>query len=539
MSQAFDGDFPAASRAAPILARNVVAASQPLAAQAGLRMMRLGGNAVDAAIAAAAALMVVEPVSSGPGADALALVWHQSRLSALNASGRSPLAGLATSTDGKVAELGWPSVTVPGAVAGWAVLAEKFGSLPFPQLLEPAKDLAREGFAVTPTISRVWRGLLPMYLKFPEVLRQFFPGGRGPEPGAVIRFPHLARSLELIAETRGAALYSGELARRIVDHAHATGGSISARDLECHRADWVEPLRLNYRGVTVNEMPPNSQGIAALIALGILEYFDLAQYPVHSADSIHLQIEAMKLAFAETYAHVADPAAMSVDTGELLAAQRLKLLATRISPHEARTLPQTVAPASGGTTYLAAADESGMMVSYIQSSGPGFGSGIMVPDSGIVLQSRASAFNANSGHPNGHGPGKRPFHTNCPAVLTANGDALMSFGLMGWSMQPQAHVQFAVRAIDYRQDPQAILHAPRWRVALAEPAILLEPGLKELVGTALAARGHQIVETEKFLGASTPFGSHLMFGGANMVCRTEGGYIAACDPRRDGAPAGF
>ena len=520
-----------------MLAGNVVAASQPLAAQAGLRLMRQGGNAVDAAIAAAAALMVVEPVSSGLGADALALVWHRSRLSALNASGRSPLAGAASPSGDKIAELGWPSVTVPGAVSGWAALSERFGCVPFRLLLEPALELARDGFAVTPLISRVWRGLQPMYLKFPEVMRQYYPEGRGPEPGTVVRFPQLSRSLEAIAETCGAALYTGELARRIVDHAEATGGTLAARDLELHRADWVEPLALDYRGVTVNEMPPNSQGIAALIALGILEHFDLAQYPVDSADSIHLQIEAMKLAFAETYAHVTDPVAMRVDARELFSRDRLRLLASGISLREARI--QTVAPASGGTTYVAAADESGMVVSYIQSSGPGFGSGVVIPDSGIALQSRGSAFSPDAGHPNCPAPGKRPFHTNCPALVTANGSVLMSFGLMGWSMQPQAHVQFVVRAIDHGQEPQAILDAPRWRIALAEPAILLEPALEKAAATGLAARGHRIVRTEKFLAASTPFGSHLMFGGANMVCRTGAGYFAGCDPRRDGSPAGF
>ena len=527
------------SNSGPLSARNVVAASQPLAAQAGLRMLHQGGNAVDAVIATAAALMVVEPVSSGLGADAFALVWHGARLSALNASGRSPRASLAVSAGSKIPELGWPSVTVPGAVSGWVALADKFGSLPFPVLLQPAVELAREGYAVTPLISRIWRGLLPMYLKFPEVVRQYYPGHRGPEPGTQVKFPHLARSLEMIAETRGAALYSGELARRIVDHANATGGSIRADDFASHSADWVAPLQHRYRGVTLHEMPPNSQGVAALIALGILEHFDLAQYPVDSAESVHLQIEAMKLAFAETYAHVADPAAMRVDPGELLAPQRLKLLAGRISPRLVRFPPRMPAPVSGGTTYLAAADASGMMVSYIQSSGPGYGSGIMVPDTGIALQSRAGAFLADPGHPNSQGPGKRPFHTNCPALVSTNGEAWMSFGLMGWSMQPQAHVQFLVRAIDHGQDPQTVLNAPRWRIALDEPAILLEPGWSERVAAGLTALGHRIIKTEKIFSASTPFGSHLMFGGANMVCRTADGYVAACDSRRDGAPAGF
>ena len=528
----------APSRLAPsrhLVARNVVATSQPLASRAGLRMLEMGGNAVDAAIAAAAALMVVEPVSSGLGADAFALVWDGNRVHALNASGSAPQARRAT----PLADLGWPSVTVPGAVAGWAALSKKFGALPFRELLQPAFELARDGYAVTPTISRVWRGLLPMYLKFPEVLKQFYPGGRGPEPGSVVRLPQLADSLDTIGATHGAALYSGDLARQIVAYARSSGGDIGMEDLASHRADWVEPLSVNYRGARLHEMPPNSQGVAALIALGILAHFELAQYSSDSADSMHLQIEAMKLALADVYAHVADPQAMRIDVAELLDSQRLKTLAQCISTSEARFPVQATAPQSGGTSYLASADASGMMVSYIQSSGPGFGSGVMVPDTGIALQSRAGAFHSDPRHPNAYAPGKRPFHTNCPALLTVDREAHMAFGLMGWTMQPQAHVQFVVRAVDYGEEPLAILAAPRWRIAFLQPAILLEAGCDPAVAANLAARGHRIDSTEKWLPAATPFGSQLMFGGANLVTRVEDGYSAICDTRRDGAPAGF
>ena len=515
----------------------VVAASQRDAAAAGAEMLRRGGTAVDAAIAAAAALTVVEPVSSGLGSDAFAIVCHQSHVFALNASGRSPQAPIDV-PKGRIPEFGWPCVTTPGAVSGWAALSDKFGKLGMTELLQPAIELARDGYEVTPTIARVWRGLAASYVKCPEVVRQFFPNGRGPDAGARVRLPELARSLELIGESNGASLYDGELAARIVEYSGGTGGTLRKEDLSSHRAEWVEPLHASYRNARLHEMPPNSQGLAALIALGILEHFDLTSKPADCAESVHLQIEAMKLAFVDTYAHVADPAAMQSGLEELLSPLRLQTLAARISLREARFPATGTTPAGGGTTYLCTADANGMVVSYIQSSGPGFGSGIMIPGTGIALQNRGSAFDSDTRHPNAYAPGKRPFHSNCPALLTAHPETLMAFGCMGWSMQPQAHVQFVVHAIDHRWTPPEILAAPRWRIAVAEPAIVLEKGFSNATVKGLVERGHRIVETEKFFAASTPFGSHLMFGGANMVCRVRNGWIAACDPRRDGLPAG-
>ena len=538
MMQSFAWDSSYHSRRSPVLAANVVAASQPLAAQAGLAMLAKGGSAADAAIATAATLMVVEPVSSGLGSDAFALISHRGEMVGLNASGRTPSAPVPNYSGGKISDFGWPSVTVPGAVSGWVSLSERFGKLPFAELFEPSIRYAEEGFIVTPVVARVWRGLKAQYLKFSEVLECFYSDGTSPAPGTRTTLPLLAQSLRKIAATKGNAFYHGELAECISAYSHTTAGHLAYRDLAAHRAQWVTPLSIKYRGATLYEMPPNSQGIAALIAMGLLEHFDLSQYQVDSADAIHLQIEAMRLALADTYECVADPGSMTTDVDELLSTDRLAQMAKKIFVAEAR-FPSAEINRSGGTTYLTAADRDGMIVSYIQSSGHGFGSGLVVPGTGIALQNRANAFHPNPLHVNAYAPNKRPFHTNSPAMMSRADGSMMSFGLMGWSVQPQAHVQFVTRAIDGKQMAQAILDAPRWRLAIEEPAIVLEAELASLVGAELARRGHTVVTTERFMSASTPFSSHLMFGGANLIEQINDGYVAASDPRRDGAAVGF
>ena len=538
MAQSFAWERPHSLRGTPVMAANVVAASQPLAAQAGLAMLAKGGSAADAAIAAAAVLMVVEPVSSGLGADAFALVSSRGEIVGLNASGRTPAVPAAGFNGGKISDFGWPSVTIPGAVSGWVSLSERFGKLPFAELFEPAIGYAEKGFLVTPMVARIWRGLKVQYLKFPDALACFYCNGASPAPGTRAALPLLAESLRKIAATKGVAFYRGELAERIAAYAKTAGGHLTADDLAAHRGQWVTPLRMNYRGATLYEMPPNSQGIAALIAMGLLEDLNLSQYDVDSADSIHLQIEAMRLAFAETYTHIADPDAMATSVDELLSTARLAALAKKISITEAR-FPGVETNRSGGTTYLTAADREGMIVSYIQSSGLGFGSGLVVPGTGIALQNRASAFHPHPRHVNAYAPNKRPFHTNCPELLVREDGSVMSFGLMGWSVQPQAHVQFVTRAVDGKQTAQAILDAPRWRLAVEESAIVLEPDLAARIGADLEHRGHTLISTERFTPASTPFGSYLMFGGANLIEQVKDGYIAASDPRRDGAAVGF
>jgi len=521
-----DWSLPYPSRRSPVLARNVVAASQPLAAQAGLRMILQGGNAVDAAIAAAVALTVVEPTSNGIGSDAFAFVWDGKKLHGLNASGRSPAAWTPEHFAGcrTMPNRGWDSVTVPGAVSAWTALSERFGKLPFEKLFEPAVHYAREGFPVSPVIAQQWAAAAGILGHLDDFARAFLVRGRAPEAGETWSFPDQASTLERIAATKGEAFYRGDLAERIAAHAKTAGGLMTAQDLAEHKADWVDPVSANYRGVTLHEIPPNGQGLAALIALGILQHFPLSEFPADSADSLHLQIEAMKLAFADVHRYVADPRAMDLDPRRLLDPDYLALR-TRLIDMKKAGSPVFGKPHGSDTVYLAAADESGMMVSFIQSNYEGFGSGVVVPGTGISLQNRGFGFTLEEGHPNRVGPRKRPFHTIIPAFVSRDGDPLMSFGVMGGPMQPQGHVQMIVRIFDYAQNPQAAADAPRWQV-LDGTHVTLEPDVPEATVAELARRGHRITR-----GPNT--------GGAQLVVRLAGGYLAASEPRKDGHAAGF
>jgi len=525
-----DWQLPYPSRRMPVFARNAVATSQPLAAQAGLRMLLNGGNAVDAALACAIALTVVEPVSNGIGSDAFAMVWDGKRLQGLNGSGRSPaawtpdrFAGLAT-----MPERGWDTVTVPGAVAAWAELARRFGKLPFESLFEPAMTYARDGFLVTPDVARQWELQEDLLMDQPGFREAFLPGGGAPAAGKVFRFPDQAQTLQRIAETGGNDFYCGDLAKRIAACAAGQGGALTLEDLAAHRADWVEPLGQDYRGVRLHELPPNGQGLAALMALGILSQWDMAGFPVDSADSLHLQIEAMKLAFADVYRHVADPAAMSLEPAALLDPGYLARRARRIDLARAQEFGHGVPPDSG-TVYLAAADAGGMMVSFIQSNYSGFGSGVVVPGTGIALHNRGRAFSLQPDHPNRVGSRKRPFHTILPGFVTRDGAPLLSFGVMGAAMQPQGHVQLMVRLFDYGQNPQAACDAPRWRV-MQGLEVWVEPGFGSDVIDQLKRRGHRVAV------AKTP---SLDFGAAQAIFRLEEGYAAASEPRRDGQAVGY
>ena len=536
----FEWDLPYGLRRIPVFAGNVVATTQPLAAQAGLAMLRQGGNAVDAAIATAATLTVVEPISCGLGSDGFVLVWDGERVRGLNMTGRSP-AAMPEQFPGldAVPWNGWETVTVPGVVAGWAALSKEFGRLPFARLFEPAVNYARDGFLVSPTIARVWGGLKLAFRKYPDIMRTYYPDGEPPEPGSLVKLPDHAKSLETIAMTSGEDLYRGRLAEKIVDHARNTGGWLSREDLAGHVPEWVEPLTIEYRGVELHEMPPNSQGLAVLSALGILNHFDLPSYPVDSADSIHLQIETLRVVLADLAPHVAEPAVMRVDAKSFLDADYLKRRAADIALDTAR-FPSRGVTADAGTTYVAAGDASGMMVSYIQSSGRGWGSGMVVPGTGIALSARGHWFSPDPAHPNRIGPGKRPFNTNIPALVTRDGRPVACFGLMGGHAQPHVHVQFMTRLIDYEQDPQKTVESPRWRLAVDEPAILVERGMDPAVHRELERRGHRIVATETHYPAgNSPFGNAILFGGAQMIYRLEDGYIAASDPRRDGQAVGF
>jgi gamma-glutamyltranspeptidase / glutathione hydrolase len=526
----FDWDLPYASRRMPVLARNVVATTQPLAAQAGLRMLLRGGNAVDAALACAIALTVVEPVSNGIGGDAFGLVWDGERLTGINGSGRSPAAWVPTRFAGLQAmpERGWNAVTVPGGVSAWVELSKRLGRLPFPDLFEPAIEYALDGFLVTPDVARLWELQGPLLFGQPGFAEAFLPGGRSPRGGEVFRFPDQARTLARIAETSGEAFYLGDLAERLVHHSNAHGGALTLNDLANHRADWVDPLGMDYRGVRLHELPPNGQGLAALIALGILAHWDLAKFPADSAGSLHLQIEAMKLAFADVYRHIADPLAMTLEPEALLDPDYLAQRARRIDPARAQHFRHGIPPDSG-TVYLSAADASGMMVSFIQSNYTGFGSGIVVPGTGVALHNRGRGFSLIPGHPNQVGPRKRPFHTILPGFVTRDGEPLMSFGVMGAAMQPQGHLQMMLRIFENCQSLQAACDAPRWRV-LEDLDVWIEPGFSPGVLDELGRRGHRLTVAKP---------ASLDFGAAQLVYRLQDGYAAASEPRRDGQAVGY
>jgi gamma-glutamyltranspeptidase/glutathione hydrolase len=523
----FDWSFPYAWPRKPVLAANVVCTSQPLAAQAGLRMLAQGGSAVDAAVATAITLTIVEPVSNGIGSDAFAIVWDGKRLHGLNASGRSPAAWTPDYFGGNaVPALGWNSVTVPGAVSAWVELHTKFGKLPFEKLFEPAISYGRDGFLVSPTIAEQWAAQVPLFKDQPGFAEAFMPAARAPKPGERFRFTDHAATLEKIAASNGETFYRGELADKLAAHAAANGGAMRASDLGAHRADWVGTINTAYRGYTVHEIPPNGQGIVALIALGILEQFDMASLPADSADSVHLQIEAVKLAFADAQAYVADIDHMPLAAERLLDEEYLRQRATLIDRHHAK--PAAAGAPTGGTVYLTAADDAGMMVSMIQSNYMGFGSGVVVPGTGISLQNRGADFAVAHGHPNRVGPRKRPYHTIIPGFVTKEGRPVMSFGVMGGTMQPQGHVQVMVRIADHGQNPQAACDGPRFRWVHGTQ-VSCERGFPPSTLDELRRRGHELVAVDDY----------NQFGSCQAIWCLDDGYFAVSDPRRDGQAAAF
>lgn len=535
-----DWKFPYASTRVPVFAANAVATGHPLAAQAGLLMLQRGGNAIDAALAAAISLTVLEPVAAGIGGDAFAMIWDGQTLHAINGSGRSSAGATAQAYAGCAAmpTKGLGAVTVPGAVATWIEMSARFGRLPLQELFGPAIDYAQHGFLVPAHIGRLWRALLPSYAEYPAIQELYTHEGFPPRAGERMRLPRHAESLREIAQTRGESFYRGRLADLIVQACAGKPYGLTREDLASHVSDWVETLQVGYRGHEVHEIPPNSQGLAALLALGILNHFDVRQYGPDSADSLHLQIEAMKLAFSDAYHYVGDPASMPIDGKALLDPAYMETRAGQIDPARAR-FPKCGKPRDTGTVYLATGDREGLMVSMMQSNGFGFGSGIVAPGTGICLHSRGSAFSLEAGHPNQIGPRKRPFHTIVPAFITKAGKPVMSFGVMGFNMQPQAHLQMVTRLLDHQQNPQAVCDAPRWRIAYEQDAIVLEPGLPAATVADLAARGHRIIETESHFTANSAYGSQQAFGSAQLIYRLEDGYCAASDPRRDGQAAGW
>jgi gamma-glutamyltranspeptidase/glutathione hydrolase len=521
--------FPYPSRRMPIFARNVVATSQPLAAQAGLQMLARGGNAVDAALATAITLTVVEPTSNGIGSDAFALIWDGQELHGLNGSGRSPRAWTLSRFAGKsnMPQLGWDAVTVPGAVDAWVSLSRKFGKLPFPDLFEFAVRYAADGFTVSPITAERWSLAPALFRDFPNLTDAFLIDGRAPQPGEFFQPQGMADTLKIIAETSGESFYRGELAAKIVSHAKEAGGAMAGVDLAEHRSEWVKPLSQNWLGATLHELPPNGQGLTVLIALGILNHLAIESYPVDSVESLHLQIEAMKMAFAIAKPHIADRAWMTIDPASLLDVSFLEDRARAIRMDRA-IFPASTIPPDGGTVYLTAADKNGMMVSYIQSNYHGFGSGIVIPGTGISLQNRGAGFTLEEGHPNCVDGGKRPFHTIIPGFLMQNGVPLMSFGVMGAHMQAQGHLQMMLRIVAGGQNPQAAADAPRWYLN-EDSRLSLEPGFGPAMRVELQHRGHRL----------TPDIPTSVFGGAQLIYRLPHGYCAASDPRKDGQAVGF
>ncbi|MBE3599349.1 MAG: gamma-glutamyltransferase family protein [Limnochordaceae bacterium] len=500
-----------------------------------------GGNAVDAAIATAACLVVVEPTSCGLGGDAFAMVWDGERLHGLNASGPAPAAldaeALRRRGLTQVPTEGWESVTVPGVVAGWAALARRWGSMPLTRVLAPAIEYAERGHPVPVRTALLWQAAAARFGQRQDFREAFLPGGRAPRAGEIVRQPDQARTLRLIAESGGEAMYRGPLALEIARYAARTGGYLTLEDLSAYEAEWVDPLSIPYRDVEVWELPPNGQGVAALLALGIASRFDPAPAGPAAGGSrfpdarwSHLLAESLRLALHETYQHVADPRRAPVPVERFTDPAFAAALALRIDPGRAIPEPIPDRSAAGGTVYLCTADEQGRMVSFIQSNFYGFGSGVVVPGTGIALQNRGAGFNLIPGHPNELAPGKRPFHTIIPGFLTRKGRPLAAFGVMGGDMQAQGHVQVVSALVDGGLDPQAALDLPRFRV-MPGGHLALEEGFDPELARALAGMGHPISTGQAPLG----------FGGGQIVWRDpeSGVYVGGSDPRKDGQAVGW
>jgi len=513
----------------------VVATSQPLAAQAGLAMLQQGGSAVDAALATAIALTVVEPTSNGIGGDVFSLVWDGTTLHGLNGSGRAPAATTAEAirADGnsEMPSKGWWPITVPGAPRAWADLHARFGKLPFEKLFEPAINYARYGYFVSPIISRLWESAATSFA--PLSGPQFKPwwdtytfNGRPPAAGERWSSEGHATTLEKIAASGSKEFYEGSLAKQIAEFAAQTGGPMTEDDLAAHVSQWVEPIRTTYRGYEVAEIPPNGQGIATLMALNITEGFEMSKLARESIEAYHLQIEALKLSLTDAMTYVGDMDHVDVPVKGMLdkeyASQRQSLIGERAID------PVAGKPKAGGTIYLCAADKDGMMVSYIQSNYQGFGSGVVVPNAGISLHNRGYGFTLEDGHPNQVAPGRRPFHTIIPGFLLRDGQAVGPFGVMGGFMQAQGHMQMVINTVDYGMNPQASLDAPRWRWDGGK-TVTVEPDADPAIIEGLRARGHAVT-----------VGADQAFGRGQIIWKLPGGgYVAGSDKRADGCAAAY
>ena len=538
MSLTFDANkyaYPS-SRHVQFAKNGMVCTSQPLAAQAGLAMLQAGGNAVDAALATAIALTVLEPTSNGLGSEAFCICWIKDKMYGMNGSGFSPeaLTREAVINAGHAAEVpkrGWIPVMVPGAPALWAKLHKSFGKLPFAKLFEPAIHYAEEGFPLSPTISQLWAKGYDIFKafegrrEFAPWFNTFAPRGRAPKVGELVKFPDHAKTLRLIANSYAEDYYHGEIADAIDKFSRETGGYLRKSDLEQYDAEWVEPIHTNYRGYDVWELPPNGHGIVALMALNILAGFDFAEK--ETPETYHKQIEAMKLAFIDGMTYVADPRFMKTKLDDMLsseyAAARRELIGkTALDPKPGN-------PFSGGTVYMCSADKEGNMVSLIQSNFMGFGSGIVIPGYGISLNNRGQCFKMDPKFDNCLAPLKKPYHTIIPGFLTKDGKPIGPFGVMGGYMQPQGHVQVMMNTLDFLMNPQQALDAPRWQW-VGGKKVELEAGVDPKIIDYLKDHGHE-VEVVKDL---------INFGRGQIIWRTDENVLCgATEPRADGTVACF
>ncbi len=510
----------------PVYARGgMVNCSSPQASAAGLEVLRKGGNAMDAAVAAAAALTVTEPTANGLGSDAFALIWSEKdqQLYGLNSSGRAPmLASIdrlredGSGADGRMPKFGWAPVTVPGAVKAWSAVNERFGRLSLAEDLEPAVNYAADGYPCSPNLSKAWNNSFSRYREvlqgpsFDAWFRTFAPLGRAYEAGEMICLPDHAATLEEIGRTKGESFYTGELARRIDEESRKYGGYLRYEDLAAHEALWVLPIRIDYRGYEVCEIPPNGQGIVALIALNIMKEFTFAGKG--SPETCHRQIEAMKMAFAEAFRTVTDPDHMTVDYHSFLRPEYGAARAAQMT-ELAQTWTDQIPPKSG-TVYLCCADGEGNMVSFIQSNYMGFGSGIVIDGTGIALQNRGADFSLDPADINCLKPGKRSYHTIIPGFLMKDGRPVGPFGVTGAYMQPQGHVQVVSNFVDFHMNPQQALDAPRWQW-MRDGSVMVEEGFDPEIVQALKARGHDI-----HVSQDTP-----SFGRGQMIVRLDNGVL--------------
>ncbi|MFT5117761.1 MAG: gamma-glutamyltranspeptidase/glutathione hydrolase [Kiritimatiellia bacterium] len=494
--------YPYSSQRNATYAHNgMVATTNPLAAQIGVDILKRGGNAIDAAIATAAMLTVVEPTGCGIGGDAFALVWIKSTLHGLNASSTAPqgltpavLAEHGYSSTDTMPLYGWLPVTVPGIPAAWSALSKRWGKLDFAELLQPAIDIAEGGFPVSPTTSLLWARAAKQFSAVLEDERikkawfdTFTKDGDAPKAGELFCSPTHGSTLRSIAETHGESFYRGELADKIDAFSRQTGGILRKEDLAGYQTEWVDPISVNYRGYDIWEIPPNGQGMVALMALNILKGFDFSQRDC--ARTLHRQIEAMKLAYTDGQAFITQPDCMTVSVDALLSGEYAEQRRALIS--EQALTPEVGKPNSGGTVYLATADSDGNMVSFIQSNFHGFGSGVVVPDTGIALQNRGADYSLNPEHANYLQPGKKSFHTIIPGFITKGQQAVGPFGVMGAYMQPQGQVQVVMNMIDFGMNPQAALDAPRWQW-FGDKTVGLETGVAENIFNGLQSQGHHV-----------------------------------------------